>query len=224
MRAVCRDKISNGSGNTSLSFEDVYGLNREGLLGIEQALKVSEREVEQALKVSFVKKDQKQSWLEAKKIHDYWSNKERKSEEGNISRSSDDEHVLLIASDSDKLTSEDIDSDSKNESELENDSGSESESEGKIGSKEEYDSDLDSDGDSDSGVPYSDGNLDSGGSLESGNILDSEGGHASEVGTSGVSVSDIVQESECFEQVHRIRNIQRRFTASDIVPESEGSK
>ncbi|XP_050876797.1 uncharacterized protein LOC127080519 [Lathyrus oleraceus] len=69
--------------------------------------RTSEREVEQALKASFVKKDQKQSWSEAKKRHDYWSNKKRKSEEANITRSYDDEHVILMASDFDSASLED---------------------------------------------------------------------------------------------------------------------
>ncbi|XP_050918745.1 uncharacterized protein LOC127136196 [Lathyrus oleraceus] len=107
--------------------------------------RTSEREVEQTLKASFVKKDQKQSWSEAKKRHgrsqksetstsgsqkgkekydkrkvqcycckkfghfaaDYWSNKERKSKEPNITRSYDDEHVLLMNSGSNSVSLED---------------------------------------------------------------------------------------------------------------------
>ncbi|XP_050916159.1 uncharacterized protein LOC127131273 [Lathyrus oleraceus] len=76
-----------------------------------QALRLTERtskrEVEQTLRASFVKKDQKLSFSEAKKIHDCWSNKERKSEKENITRSSDDEHVLLMDSDSDSASLED---------------------------------------------------------------------------------------------------------------------
>src|ERR1051325_8634738 len=102
--------------------------------------RTSEREVEQALKASFVKKDQKQNRRsdkfqkseafysdekhqkgnERRKVQcycckqfghfarDFWSNKEKKSEEANIAkRDSDDEPVLLMASDSDCKRSED---------------------------------------------------------------------------------------------------------------------
>ncbi|XP_050890150.1 uncharacterized protein LOC127095512 [Lathyrus oleraceus] len=93
-----------------------------------------------------------------------------------------------------------------------------------IDSEEESDSDSDSDGDSDSGDPNSDGDSDSGGSPDSGNIPDSEGGRAYEVGTSGVPTSDIVPESEDFEQVQRpqrIRNITRRFAEFDMLQHTE---
>ncbi|KAI5434848.1 hypothetical protein KIW84_021603 [Lathyrus oleraceus] len=96
-------------------------------------------------------------------------------------------------------TSEDIDSNSEDKLEPENDSESESESEGQI----------DSEGESDS-----DGDSDSGGSPGSRNILDSESGHASRDGTSGVPSSNTVPESEGSKQVQRpqrIRNIPRRF-------------
>ncbi|XP_050895891.1 uncharacterized protein LOC127102580 [Lathyrus oleraceus] len=87
-------------------------------------------------------------------------------------------------------TFEDIDSDSEDELEPENDSESESESEGEIDYEEESDFDPDSDGDSDSS-----------GSPDSWNILDFEGGHAYEVGTSEVSASDTVLGSEDSKQL-----------------------
>ncbi|XP_050915050.1 uncharacterized protein LOC127130006 [Lathyrus oleraceus] len=99
--------------------------------------------------------------------------------------------------------SEDIDSDSEDELEPENDSESESESEGEMYSKEESDSDGDPD---------------------SGNIPDSKGGHASEVGSSGVPSYDIFLESEGSKQVQRperIRNIPRRFVEFDMLKDTK---
>ncbi|XP_050914978.1 uncharacterized protein LOC127129917 [Lathyrus oleraceus] len=75
--------------------------------------RTSQREVEQDLKAIFVKKDQKQSWSDPRKdmfdhfVANYWSNKERKLEEVNIAKSTDDEHVLLTDSDSDSASLED---------------------------------------------------------------------------------------------------------------------
>ncbi|XP_050909173.1 uncharacterized protein LOC127122942 [Lathyrus oleraceus] len=75
--------------------------------------RTSEREVEQILKASFVKQEQKQSWSEAKKRYvlplrcRMLVKEERKPEEANIARSTDDEHVLLMASDSDSTSLED---------------------------------------------------------------------------------------------------------------------
>ncbi|XP_050896772.1 uncharacterized protein LOC127103564 [Lathyrus oleraceus] len=88
----------------------------------------------------------------------------------------------------------------------------------------DFDGDSDSDGDSYYGDPDSDGDSNFGGSPDSGNILDSEGGHASEVSTYGVPTSDIVPESEGSEQVQRpqrIKNIPKRFAEFDMLQDTE---
>ncbi|XP_050915360.1 uncharacterized protein LOC127130383 [Lathyrus oleraceus] len=121
-------------------------------------------------------------------------------------------------------TYEDIDFNYEDESEIVNDFESESESKGEIDFEEESDSDPDAGGDSDSGDPDSDGDSNSGGSPDSRNIPDSEGGHAFEVSTYGVLVSDNIPELEGFEQVQRpqrIRNISKRFVEFDMLQDTE---